>query len=74
MTTTARSLLGAVLLRCAQEEGGLRALARAIGISPQTLHEVLGGRVPGTHVRRAIATYLAIAPAQVAEWAAARDG
>lgn len=53
------NLLAAVLMRCAEEEGGVRALARALGISPQTLHDLIAGRRrPGKHVSSVIAGYL----------------
>lgn len=63
-----QSLLACVLARCAEEEGGNRALARALGISPQTLHELLRDlRRPGRHVARAIADYLVGAPSEEEE-------
>ena len=70
-TTSPTTLLGAVLLASAEEEeGGRRALARRIGISHQTLHELLtGARVPGRHVRRALASFLGISRDQIAAWA-----
>ena len=57
-----RSLLAAVLLRCSLEEGGIRPLARRIGLSPQTVYNILGGQEPGKHVARALADYLAVRP------------
>lgn len=63
------TVLGAVLRESAIDEGGIRALARTIGISPQTLYDLLGGHVPSRHVCRTIATYLEITPHQVAAWA-----
>ena len=69
MSASDPTLLAAVLRRCAHEEGGLRALARAIGVSPQTLYELIGGRLPGKHVLRAVALYLEVSPGEVAMWA-----
>ena len=57
-----QSLLAAVLIRCSREEGGIRALARRMNVSPQTLYNVIGGREPGRHVLRAICDYLAERP------------
>lgn len=69
MTTGSTTLLAGVLRQCASEEGGIRALCRAIGISPQTLYGLLGGRSPGRHVTRAIAAYLEMPAGSVAAWA-----
>ena len=51
-----------MLFRCSQEEGGIRGLARRIGLSPQTIYNILGGQVPGKHVAWAIVEYLAVRP------------
>jgi len=67
------TLLAAILRACAREERGVRALARAVGVSPETLHRVLLGRMPGRHVRRALAAYLGVAPSQVAAWASEHE-
>ena len=55
----AGTLLGEVLLRCAREEGSVRALARALGLSPQTVYELVKGeREPAKHAARAISDFL----------------
>ena len=55
----AGTLLGEVLLRCAREEGSVRALARALGLSPQTVYELVKGeRAPAKHAARAIGDFL----------------
>ena len=63
------SLLGAIVGKCAEEEGGVRAFARAVGLSRQTVYAVLKGRVPGHHAMRAIAAYLEVTAEHVAAWA-----
>ena len=63
------TLLGAILRRCAEEEGGLRALARMLDVSPQSLYDVMGGRVPGKYLGRVVAGYLGVTPDQIAAWA-----
>jgi len=65
-------VLAGVLRACAREEGGVRALARAIAVSPQTIHGLLNGDPPGRHVRRALALYLGVRPEEVAAWAVER--
>ena len=69
MSAASESFLVSYLRESAVDEGGLRALARVIGISPQTLYDVLAGRPPGRHVRRALAAYLEIPAELVTEWA-----
>ena len=39
-------------------------------LSPQTIYGVLGGGVPGKHVRRVVAAYLGITEDEVTAWAA----
>lgn len=69
MNAATTTLLGAVLRASAVDEGGLRALARIIGISRQSLHHVLAGRVPGKHVIGALARYLEVSSDEVTAWA-----
>ena len=70
MTRTTKPLLGGVLLTCATEAGGIRPLARLVGVSHLTLYRLMAGtHQPGRHVRRALAAYLNVTPEEVAEWA-----
>lgn len=69
MSSEPSTLLAGVLRASADDEGGLRALATAIGISRQRLYDVIGGRTPGRHVQRAIASYLEVTVEQIATWA-----
>ena len=63
------SLLGAVLVTCSREEGGVRGLARAVGMSPQTCYDLIAGkRQPMLHLSRSIARYLGITPKAVLAW------
>ena len=62
MSPAPQTLLAAILVRCSREEGGIRALARRMNLSPQTIYNVVGGREPGKHVARAIVDYLAERP------------
>jgi len=71
-TAERTTLLAGVLRACAREEGGVRALARAVGLSPQTIHEVVAGCQPGRHVQRALAIYLGVTPEEIAAWAEER--
>ena len=48
------TLLAAILLKCAEEEGGVRALARPIGISHQSVYRLVQGTGPGKHVLAAV--------------------
>ena len=54
------SPLGAILWRSAAEEGGVRNLAREIGLSHDTVYRLIRGtHVPSRHCARAVADYLA---------------
>ena len=59
-TITPKTLLGSILRTCATEVGGVRPLARAIGVSHESVYAVIRGtRTPSRLVARAIADYLA---------------
>ena len=68
--TSPSTVLGAILAKCAEEAGGVRPLARLIGVSHLTVYRLMAAtHQPGRHVRRALAAYLNVSPAEVAEWA-----
>ena len=89
MSVKAQTELGEILLRCAQEEGGVRRLAHRIGLSHQCVYDVIqGAHDPSRLVKRAISDFLSgrrreevtVSPETVGAWArterkaAASDG
>ena len=52
------SLLGAILHRCAVEEGGVRALSRMLDLSPETVYRIIKGHAPAKHAARSISDFL----------------